>query len=952
MRPCERLAAVAFGRSSRLAVIAAACLSVSMHARQAPVYKAEVDVIPVDLVVVDEEGRPVPGLRPEDFQVTVDGRPRRVITAQFLSSAASRGTPIAEAGRKTGWDIDAAFEDVYIGNDRSAGLQAAPSRTVMIAIDQSGFSADAGRNAAAATRGLLDLLHPNDRVGLAVFPGPGPFVRPTRDHERVRRALSLVSGTAELPPRSEIALNVTDALAWNSGDQISRDVVAQRYCSPMAAATCPSELDRAAAGVISYAQRQSLVSLVALHDVIRAATLDGSSSAIVLVSAGVYASGRATQLGLDGELRSLGRLAATSRAMLYALYVESGFLDRDSMERTRIAGFSTEDGDLRLDGLRTLAGLAGGTVMRVGLGNEASFRRVSLELSAYYLLGIEGTPADRDGRRHRLRVTVPRPGVTVRTREDLYLEPAKKLTGEEAVREALGAPDLERALPIRLSTQMMREPGTDKVRLVISASIGRDANGPARVRVGYVIRGAGAGATAAISDIQDRELPVVGTGADASLSYLETAQLTAGRYLLRVAAVDEKGRLGSVQQVIDATLVAGDGGTFSDVLLVDPARAHQGTFTPVADGRMTGDAVQAFLEIYPSQGQAVEAVAFDISDTPGGPAVVAGSVPPEKREDGRLVAGVNFELRALPPGAYMLNARVLDGERVLGRVSRPFLLERPAVSTAGGAEPRAALAFAATGSLVRGFAREDALGTDALDYFLNRMHASETVAGGEEIAEAAAAVRAARFDAALAALPDQPDVLSVAFLKGLALLGQGRLEPAAEQFKAALLIADDFLPAAFYLGACHAAGGRDREAVGAWQTSLVSETDSRIIYEVLADALLRLNDGRQAEAIIAEARERWPDDDVFVPRLAAAKVILGRRAEALSVLEPYLERHPTDSEPLFLAIRLLYEAHDGGKPLKGSAEDRTLAAKYGALYGETGGVNLPLVRRWVAAMTK
>ncbi len=184
------------------------------------------------------------------------------------------------------------------------------------------------------------------------------------------------------------------------------------------------------------------------------------------------------------------------------------------------------------------------------------------------------------------------------------------------------------------------------------------------------------------------------------------------------------------------------------------------------------------------------------------------------------------------------------------------------------------------------------------------------------------------------------------------MFGQGHLDQAAGQFRTALRISNDFLPAAFYLGACYAAGGRDREAVGAWQTSLVTESDSRIIYEVLADALLRLNDGAQAEAIIGEARERWPEDDLFAFRLAAARVLLNRRAEALGMLETYIERHPDESEALFLALRLLYEAHDSGKRLKSAAEDRALAAKYGAMYAAAGGPNAPLVARWVRAMTR
>jgi VWFA-related protein len=935
-----------------VAIAAVLCLSAAPGAQQSPVYKAGVEVVPVDVVVLDDEGRPVPGLGPEDFVVTVDGRARKVATAQFLSSAASEGAPrLGVPAAKGGWDIEAAFASVYVGNEAGAAVEAAPSRSVMIAIDQSGFGLGAGRTAATAATGLLDLLHPNDRVGLAVFPPPGPFVRPTRDHQRVRQALGRVTGTSDSLPRSEIALSVADALSWTSDDRLSRDVIVQRYCSVTAAMTCGAELDRAAAQVVSYAQQQSVATIRGLSDIIQALALDGAPSVVVLVSSGVYAGGRASSLGVDGELRALARLSASSRAMLYALHVESGFLDRDSMERARVAGFSSEDGDMRLEGLRHLAGLAGGTVSRVAGGSDEGFRRVSLELSAYYMLGVEAAAGDRDGDRHRLRVSLSRPGLTVRSREEFYLPERKKASGDRAVEEALGAAALERDLPIRLSTQMMREPGTDKVRLLISASIDRDVKAPASLRVGYTIRGAGAAGTSASSGVENRALPVIGAGADAAWSYVETAQLTAGRYLLRIAAMDEQGRLGSVQQVIDATLFGGEGGTFSDLLLVDPARAAATGFTPAPDGRVTGDALDAFLEIYPEGRPVATAVAFDVSDTPSGAPILTASVSPEQRSADRLVAGAHLELRALPPGVYILNARVLQGDRVIGRVGRPFLLDRRGTTVATG-EPRAALAFAATGGLVRAFSGQEALRPDALTYFINRMHALETAPTGPGVPEAADAVRAARFDDALAALPERPGVLSVAFLRGLALLGAGRLEPAAAAFRAALRISNDFLPAAFYLGACYAAGGRDREAVGAWQTSLVSETDSRLIYEVLADALIRLNDGEQAESIVEEARGRWPDDDVFAPRLAAAKVLQGRRAEALSVLEPYIERHPGEGEPVFLAIRLLYEAHDRGKPLRSAAEDRRLAEKYGGLYRAAGGANQALAGRWVAAITR
>jgi tetratricopeptide (TPR) repeat protein len=211
------------------------------------------------------------------------------------------------------------------------------------------------------------------------------------------------------------------------------------------------------------------------------------------------------------------------------------------------------------------------------------------------------------------------------------------------------------------------------------------------------------------------------------------------------------------------------------------------------------------------------------------------------------------------------------------------------------------------------------------------------------------AIRDGRFDDVIAALAGaEPTKLSVPFLTGLAQFGKGQLEPAAAQFRSALRVSNEFLPAVFYLGACYAAGGRDREAVGAWLTSLVTESEARIVFDVLADALLRLRDGEQALSILTEARDRWPDDDAFVPRLAAAQALLQRRDQAIDILVPYIERHPGDTAAIVLAVRLLYDAHASGAAATTPARDRELAARFAALYRAASGPHAALVDRWAA----
>jgi thioredoxin-like negative regulator of GroEL len=152
----------------------------------------------------------------------------------------------------------------------------------------------------------------------------------------------------------------------------------------------------------------------------------------------------------------------------------------------------------------------------------------------------------------------------------------------------------------------------------------------------------------------------------------------------------------------------------------------------------------------------------------------------------------------------------------------------------------------------------------------------------------------------------------------------------------------------FYLGSCYAAGGRDREAVGAWSTSLVTEADARIVYDVLVDALLRLQDGTRALAILSRARDRWPDDDSFGPRLAAAQALLQRRDQAIEVLVPYIDRHPDDTAVLALAVRLLFDAHAAGKAATSPPRDRELAVRFAALYRAANGAEAALVDRWAA----
>ena len=66
---------------------------------QQPTFRSGVDLVTVDATVLGRDGVPIDNLGPDDFRLEVDGRARRVVSAQFVSQAPRKyrsGTPRGE----------------------------------------------------------------------------------------------------------------------------------------------------------------------------------------------------------------------------------------------------------------------------------------------------------------------------------------------------------------------------------------------------------------------------------------------------------------------------------------------------------------------------------------------------------------------------------------------------------------------------------------------------------------------------------------------------------------------------------------------------------------------------------------------------------------------------------------------------------------------------------------
>src|SRR6185436_18580391 len=146
------------GMTLRAFAAATVVLSLGLHpvpagsAQEPPVFGAGVEVVAVDVSVVDKDGRPVPDLAAGDFTLTVSGRPRRVVSAEFISEA---GAPPPDAP-------ETPFEPPTA--DYSTNEHAHRGRLVLLAVDQGNIPAGGGRATIAAAEKLLDRLGPFDQV--------------------------------------------------------------------------------------------------------------------------------------------------------------------------------------------------------------------------------------------------------------------------------------------------------------------------------------------------------------------------------------------------------------------------------------------------------------------------------------------------------------------------------------------------------------------------------------------------------------------------------------------------------------------------------------------------------------------------------------------------------------------------------------------------------------------
>jgi hypothetical protein len=320
---------------------------------------------------------------------------------------------------------------------------------------------------------------------------------------------------------------------------------------------------------------------------------------------------------------------------------------------------------VRQDGVARVAGAARGAVFRQVGTDPKPFERISRELSGYYLLAFEARDSDRDGRPHRVRVSLARGrSGQLRARTGFTLPPATPAARGAELTSLLRSLSVVTELPLRVATYAYAEPSSPAVRVVISAEAGAGST-PSGTWLGFVLID-GAGVIAATATHQAREG-----------RYSFSAVVPPGTYVLRAAAIDPLGRQGSVERAFRVQPGAANQLHVGDLMLAPPPASPNDPLEPFID-RVSGGRVVAYLETH-SSGNASRPDAVRVHITPSASAdtVATGRSSVSVRDGGWAMARTLVPIGTLPPGSYVAHAEILAGSTVVARTARPFTLIRP-----------------------------------------------------------------------------------------------------------------------------------------------------------------------------------------------------------------------------------------------------------------------------------
>ncbi|MFN2517067.1 MAG: VWA domain-containing protein [Pyrinomonadaceae bacterium] len=670
------------------------------------VLRINTNLMQVQAVILDKQGRFVDNLKPDQFEVTVGGKPVAVSFLELVNAgspneeaqlATARGTPLPSGKNRRG---------------RAEGR----GRTIFFFVDDLHLTPESlVRTRQTLLRSIEDEVKPGDQVALVSPSGQIGFLQQLTDNKAVLRAALTrlrVARSVAVRDDSEQALMSpyqAQAIERNNPDMLAYFIaeLRKRFRESLSAEAAEMMVRGRARRIAQQANAVTTNTLSTLSNLVRSAAPLPGRKLVFFLSDGFRIDDSPDELNW---LRLITDGAARSNVVIYTVHTRgltSGLVDVTTpQDFDRTNRLTSPIGELHAtqEPLHTLAADTGGrALMNTNAFGEA-IDKVLQETSRYYLLAWQmGQIEQRDAKYQRINIALrDRPDLKVLTHGGFFAAPPQPSSGKRPGTEkeaaeavptdagllsALNSRYPIKSLPTSVSAGYMDSPQGDIVLISTmeldaeALDLGTDGEGRnAEVDIMGVVFDDRGKIVSNFKELLTVPPPAVTrkTERRQRLGYNHQCRLAPGLYLVKVASQERRsGRKGNAAQWVEIPdLRQGQfalGSLFIEEQLAgDPTVVSSGMSSPaqalpVAGGRLAQTSTLRLRTIiYNAQGNAsappdvVVQVQF-LRDNRPVLSTPLGKVGVEGVEDlKRVPYGASVPLKTFPAGQYTLHVLAID----------------------------------------------------------------------------------------------------------------------------------------------------------------------------------------------------------------------------------------------------------------------------------------------------
>ena len=609
------------------------CLSLSLfysafpQQQSKPVPEQRDDVIRVDtslvqtsVAVFDKQGVFVDGLRPEDFQLKIDGKPQSI---QFFSR-------IAAGTEQERYQVAAARSGQPATSTAISANAEYRGRTIVFFIDDLHLSAKSVQKTRSVITDFVEKqMAATDYVAIASATGQIGFLQQFTNHKAVLRAAIarlnhrpyVVHDTESIPMTEYAATRIDagdrDSLTYYTNELLkatnfssvggavgpprgggaagtSAGITPNKPSSGMSREIAEHQVKERARLILKQSTDVTTNTLAGLESLMRTAAQQSGRKLVFFVSDGFYLNDRNT--GFATKLREVTDAAVRSGVVIYSLDargmismtdVTSNRADPEGkLARSNIGEISASQ-----DALSALASDTGGRALLNSENLTDGINRAVRETSNYYLLSWRPDSEEQKAAGFkRIEIAVlNRPDLTVRLPKG-YLtnlasatttpsnpaapDSSTKTQPDAELKQALSAPLSTHNIPLTVSASFVDTPDNGTV---VSAGVltsataldyGSDAKQAAFDLAGVILNDQGKTSASFRTRLTVNALPAQFTSQDTGVVYNYKAKITPGLYQIRAAVRDEKsGKVGSASEWVEIPDLTSKRLTLSSLLL-------------------------------------------------------------------------------------------------------------------------------------------------------------------------------------------------------------------------------------------------------------------------------------------------------------------------------------------------------------------------------------------------